>query len=882
MMTANGVFWASSPDSVIADLQSSSQNGLGADQALERLRETGPNILKQQKRVPAWRRFLSQFASVVVLALLGATIISAALGEYVDAIAIAAIVIVNAIIGFMQEAKAEAAVEALRKLAAPKSRVLRDGAVTEIEGQRIVPGDILVLEAGDYVPADARLLTVSQLSADEAPLTGESLPVAKNTGIVQASAPLAERQNMVFAGTAISSGSARAVVTATGMQTEIGRIAGLLADTEVTQTPLQARLEEVGSKLLILSLAIVGIVALLGFYHGYKWLDIVLTAISLAVAAIPEGLPAVVTLSLALSIRRMVKRNAIVRHLPAVETLGSTDVICTDKTGTLTTGKMRVREVVLADGTVAAADNLVHSDLLVDLVESAVLCSNATLAVDGSSTGDPTEVALLFLARDNNTQATPKTRLFEWSFDSNRKRMSVAVAEGERTIIHTKGAPEAMLPLCRWEGISQLAIEKVLAELSAQGRRMLAIARRELPVTSGAFAQSEYARAGDAAVESELTFVGLVAIADPPRAESIEAIKQCKAAGVRVVMITGDHPITAKAIAAEMGIIEPGIFENVLTGAELDNLDAAALKNQIEKIAVYARVTPEHKLKIVEAWKANGNVVAMTGDGVNDAPALKAASIGVAMGKGGTEVARQASSMVLADDNFATIVGAIEEGRAIYGNIRRTVKYLLTGNLTEILVMLGAGVLGWGAPLTPIHLLWINLVTDGLPSLALAAEPVSRDILATSNKPSPKNFFDRQLYTEMTWVGVLAAIMALIVYGYSLKYEGEQTARTHVFTFLVFEELFRSFACRSDLKTFLQMGLFSNAYLLLAVAIPISFQFLLHHTSWFLELFKVHKLEWAECIGLLALTLIPTVILELRKWLRSRMAKATYNITEAK
>jgi Ca2+-transporting ATPase len=731
-----------------------------------------------------------------------------------------------------------------------------------------LPGDILVFEAGDFVAADTRLLEANQLSIDESLLTGESLPVKKKTGLVEVSSALAERSNMIFAGTAVSTGSGRGLVVSIGMKTEIGKIATMIESAETIATPLQSSLEDVGSKLLLLCLGVVAVVGILGIIHGETWLNILMTCISLAVAAIPEGLPAIVTLALALAIRRLTKRNAIIRHLHAVETLGSTDVICSDKTGTLTTGKMRVREVVTADGRTLNCETHITDYSVEMLIHSATLCSNAFLNADGQATGDPTEVALLYLAKDQghdlNLNQKGTKRLNEWSFESVRKRMSVAVAESDQVIIHVKGAPESILPLCKMNDDDKQKSLDALQQLSQKGRRMLAVARRKLSVSSRDFRIQDYESASK--VECDLTFLGLVAIADPPRPESVEAIRKCRVSGIRVVMITGDHPTTAGAIAEELGIIEKGKFDVVLTGDDLDKLDKRSLEEQMTKTAVYARVAPEHKLKIVEAWKSKGYVVAMTGDGVNDAPALKVASIGIAMGKGGTEVARQASSMILADDNFSTIVTAVEEGRAIYGNIRRTIQYLLSGNLAEILIMLGAAVMGWPVPFAPIHLLWINLVTDGLPSLALAAEPIPKNFLETSRKPSPKNFFDRSFYKEMTFIGVMIAVLALIVFEYSLKNEGILTARTHVFTFLVFAEIFRSFSCRSETKTFFQLGPFSNIYHLLAVGIPISFQLMLHHTVWFANLFKVRMINWGECLFLIGLTLVPTAILEIRKW----------------
>ncbi|TAL31856.1 MAG: cation-translocating P-type ATPase [Alphaproteobacteria bacterium] len=868
--------WGRQTHEVLAGLDVNSDTGLPLAEVEIRHKKFGRNLLKAQKKVSALQRFLSQLKSPVVITLLVATLISALLGDATDAIAIAAVVVINAAIGYFQESKAEAAVEALKKLSAPRARVLRSGNITEIAASDICIGDILVLEAGDYVAADSRIIHSSQLSVDEAILTGESLPVEKKASAVSANASLAERRNMLFASTAVATGSARAVVTAIGMQSEIGRIAGMLEADVKSTTPLQERLSQVSNKLLIFCAVVVVAVGVLGLIHGEQWLDVLMIAISLAVAAIPEGLPTVVTLALALAIRRMTKRNVIVRHLPAVETLGSTSVICTDKTGTLTTGKMRVRDVFLPAGGILAEELSVNNvtDDMKMLIATGVLCSNAEINDDGLATGDPTEVALLYLAKSHNISPKAMTqsysRLAEWSFNSNRKRMSVAVKEDSRVVVHCKGAPEAVLPLCGMSPEDKDRVSKAIESLSLQGRRILAVARKVLPVPADRFNPEDYK--DYSSVESDLTFLGLVAIADPPRQETIPAIEACKAAGIKVVMITGDHPATAKAIATELGIIEEGVFDRVLTGADLDTMPDSRLAEQVEKVAVYARVSPEHKLKIVQAWKDKGNVVAMTGDGVNDAPALKQASIGISMGKGGTEVARQASSMILTDDNFATIVSAVEEGRAIYGNIRRTIQYLLSGNLAEILVMLGAAIAGWPVPLAPIHLLWINLVTDGLPSLALAAEPVPKDVLRTTKKPSPSSFFDRDFYKEMAFVGIVTSLLALGVYGYSILYEDEMTARTHVFSFLVFAELFRSFACRSEHKTIFQMGFSSNLYHLVAVSIPVAFQISLHHFEIFQGIFKVDSIHWGECTFLLALTLIPVTVIEVRKWMKHQMA----------
>ncbi len=855
--------WALPPESVVESLGTNAAVGLSSAEAHARLLKFGKNVLSAEKGASRLLILIRQFKSPVVLTLVGATILSGLLGDWVDAAAIATILVINSLIGYFQEIKAEEAVAALRKLSSPRARVGRDGSVREIPAEEICPGDLLVLEAGDMVAADARVLVASQLSTGEALLTGESLPVKKTPAPVDPAAALAERTNMLFAGTTVATGSGRAVVTATGMGSEIGRIAGLLQDAVSGPTPLQARLGILSNRLLILCAGVVALVVLFGVLHGEPWMDVVMSGVSLAVAAVPEGLPTVVTLALALAVRRLVKRNAIVRHLPAVETLGSTDVICTDKTGTLTTGRMSVREVH-ATGTLLEAGEIARhaGDGFRRLVRVSVLCTNASLGPDGTSTGDPTEVALLLLARelglDPASLHREAPRLAEWAFDSDRKRMSVLVQEQGRRSLCVKGAPESVLPLCSLEGVAFQKIQAAMESLSAKGRRLLAVAERIFPDDPASFEGR-----GAESVERDLQFLGFVAIADPPRPESTEAIRACVVGGIRVVMITGDHPRTAAAVAKELGIVE-GDRHEVLTGPDLDTLSPEQLKARVERIAVYARVSPENKLEIVRAWKALGSVVAMTGDGVNDAPALKEASIGVSMGRGGTEVARQASSMILTDDNFATIVSAVEEGRAVYGNIRRTIAYLLSGNFAEILVMLGAAVVGWPAPLAPIHLLWINLVTDGLPALALAAEPVPPSGLREMKRPSAKGF-DARFYWGIGWIGLLTAVMTLFVYGFSLRHDGESAARTNAFSFLVFAELFRSFASRSETRTFLQMGFRSNVLHLGAALVPMAFQMLLHHTHWFDRVFKCTPITWTECVTFFGLALVPVSLIEVWK-----------------
>jgi Ca2+-transporting ATPase len=849
-------FWAQDTKSLIENLGSNPDSGL-TEQQIEKLTvKFGKNTLKEEKTVSSFTLILRQFKNPMVYTLLLATVISYAVGETIDAIAIFAIVILNAGIGFTQESKSEAAIQSLKKMTVPKARVFRDGKVKNIDAINVLPGDILQLEAGDYVVADSRLIEAYQLSADESILTGESLSVEKNVEQLSDDTELGDRENMIFAGTAISSGSGKGVVTSIGMETEIGQIAGLLQDTHKQATPLQQRLDKVSNKLLMLGGVVIVIVVILGFNKGEDWLTIFMTAISLSVAAIPEGLPTIVTLALTLAVRRMTKRNALVRNMAAVETLGSTDIICTDKTGTLTTGKMRVREMFsLEEGTVEE-ERFKGSDTI---FSSMVLCNNSSLDHGGS--GDTTEIALLLLAQghniDVNKMKQEKRRVHEWSFESDRKRMSVAIEEGKELTIFCKGAPDSLLPLCRLSSSELLIIEKAVHDLSSKGRRILALAHKE-ESSNAVLKQS------DLEVEKDFHFLGLVAIADPPKEESILSIKQCKAAGIKVVMITGDHPVTANAIAHELGIPVDGTFDQVMTGHDLNTISKEEMRLRVEKTSVYARVTPEHKLRIIEALQANGHVVSMTGDGVNDAPALKKASIGIAMGKAGTEVARQASSIVLTDDDFSTIVAAVEEGRAIFGNIKRTIQYLLSTNLAEILIMFGTVILGFPMPLAPLNLLWINLVTDGFPSLALSAEPVAKNFLKSSVRPSPKSFFDKKFLAELFIVAIIMTILTMYIYYYALKTSDLLTAKSYVFTLMVYLSLFRSFSCRSEEKAYFELPF--NPWHFASVIVPVGLQFGLQYTALFQKLFGVRSLTLNENVTLFFFSLIPVTLVEINKF----------------
>lgn len=843
--------WSLASEKVLSTFQTNEKSGLSEEQATEAISRYGKNVLHSEKKPNLLIIFLRQFNNPMVYTLLFATLIACLLQEWINAGAIMGILFLNAIISYTQEIKSNAAIEALKKLSVPKARVLRNEKILSIASEDVVPGDVIIFEAGDFVSADARVVEGFQLTADESPLTGESLPVKKLSQPLKEDTLLADRKNMLHAGTAISSGSGKAVVTATGMFSEIGKIAGLLNETASEETPLQQRLALVTKRLIMLGVVVIFIVIFLRYMEGESWFVILMSAISLAVAAIPEGLPTIVTLALTLAVRRMTGRNAIVRNLSAVETLGSTDVICTDKTGTLTTGIMTVRESFLPDVT---KEN--------DFMRALILCNNASM--DHGGTGDTTELALVEYASRNNHSIsrvrTENKRIHEWSFDSDRKRMSVGILHAEGIEILTKGAPESIVERCNLDEKETHLIRQKVLELSSKGMRLLAVGRKILPSIDNV-----------SDVETNLTFLGVVALADPPKPETIPAIKLCRAAGIKVIMITGDHPSTAKAIALELGIAIPGVFDEVLTGKDLEALETTELQKRVESTAVYARVSPAHKLKIIDALQKNNHVVAMTGDGVNDAPALKKAQIGVAMGKAGTEVARQSSSIVLTDDNFSTIVSAVEEGRAIYGNIKRTIQYLLSTNLSEILIVLGASVLLLPIPFTPVGLLWINLVTDGFPALALAAEPLDKNILVESPKPSPKSFFDTYFLTELFFVGVVMTILCLGVYYYMLETSDLLTAKSYAFTLLVYMCLFRSFSCRSETRVFFQLKL--NYYHIASIIVPILLQIGLERVSFFQNIFGTTSLDLNEHFLLFFISIIPVTIVEMYKLLKKSRKK---------
>jgi Ca2+-transporting ATPase len=886
-------------DSVVERWASDPVRGLGDDLAARRLGEFGPNRLEEVGRISPWRQFANQFTDFIVLVLIGAALVSGLLQEWMDAAAILVIVLLNGVLGFIQESRAERALEALKKMAAPLARVIRNGDVKNIPAEEVVPGDIMVLEMGDLVPADGRLIEDHLLSVDEASLTGESVAVRKAANLtLDEGAPLADRRNMVYSSTVVTYGKGKAVVTATGMATELGRIAHLVQTMGGEQTPLQQRLERVGRWLVYGCLLICVVVFGLGVWRGIPLVEIFLTAVSLAVAAIPEGLPAVVTIALALGVRRMVQRNALVRKLPSVETLGSATVICTDKTGTLTQSEMTVRKIglpgrvvdVSGDGYVPEGDFRVDGqqldpedrDLQV-VLKIGVLCSNARLSRgtgDGSAwriIGDPTEGALLAAAGKADLWREDLEEeykfLAELPFDSNRKRMS-AIWQGASGIVTAavKGAPDVVLGLCthiQSEGhirpITAEDREHVLElnnKFASEAMRLLAMAYRRL--------SSGLAEPSVEEVERDLVFAGLMAMKDPPRPEAKEAIAEARQAGIEVVMITGDHKDTAVAIARELDLFREG--DLALTGPELDEISDEGLSEIVERVRVYARVSPEHKLRIVRAWEARGHIVAMTGDGVNDAPALKQAAIGIAMGITGTDVSRESSDMILTDDNFASIVAAVEEGRGIFDNIRRFIHYLLSCNVGELLTMFLASLLGMPLPLLPIQILWVNLATDSLPALALGVEPAEPGVMERPPRPATEGVITGSMAGIIAAQGLVIGFLTLG--GFAIEYYimggGAERARVIAFSTTILAQNVHAFNVRSNRLSIFELGLFSNRWLVMAFAVVILSELAIVYVPVFHPIFKTMPLTLSDWAVIGGLGLVPLVLMEIAK-LASRL-----------
>ncbi len=851
----------------------STPNGLNSDEAARRLEQHGPNELREKAHRSRWQILLEQFKGILTVLLVIAAIISAVLGDWIEAVAILIIVVLNGVLGYTQESRAEQSMEALKRMAVPVVRVRRDGQLRESSARDLVPGDVVVLETGNIVPADGRVLSAANLRVEEAALTGESEPVDKEPGLVfDSDKALGDRRNMLYSGTIVNYGRGEFVVTGTGMNTELGHIATMLQSVEEDATPLQARLDRLGRILAYAALGLVAAVIGLGLLRGTSDVEeLLLTAVSLAVAAVPEALTAVVTIALSLGAQRMLKRQALIRRLPAVETLGSVTIICSDKTGTLTLNRMTVQVVDIANHMYRFVHNEQTNRLELErqagdgaeraaepgidlLLVGGALNSDATLtAEDVQAIGDPTEAALVSAAALSELRKPELERAFprvaEVPFDSDRKRMTTlhrsprTAAEmpaslasiwadltdpnlpGPPYVAFTKGAIDGLLTISKnvWVDGNIRPLDddwrqRIMAshdQMAAQGMRVLGVALRPW--------EREPDETTAKAMERDLTLIGMFGLIDPPRPEVRTAVEQCRAAGIRPVMITGDHPLTARHIAQQVGITDN---DNFLTGQELDRLSPTELADQVRRVSVFARVSPEHKLKLIDVFQHQNNIVSMTGDGVNDAPALKKADIGVAMGITGTDVAKGAAEMVLLDDNFATIVAAVEEGRIIYDNIRRFIKYLLTCNVSEIAVMLIGPLLGMPLPLLPLQILWMNLVTDGLPALALGIEPAEKNVMNRPPYSATESVFGRGMPRFIVVFGVVLSIIALGA-AFGLWREGDPAWQTVLFSTLVFAQLAMALSVRSEEESLLRTGLLTNKPMLLAIVVTIALQLVL-------------------------------------------------------
>ncbi len=852
--------------SAVKAFDTSLEAGLSADEAGIRLERHGPNAIREGKRRGPARMFFAQFADFMIVVLLIAAVISGIVGEPADTAAIVVIVILNAVIGFVQEYRAERAMEALKKMAAPTASVRRDGKVGTVAAVRVVPGDVVQLEVGNVVPADLRLAEAAQLEIAEAALTGESQPVQKGTELLATpDVPLGDRRNMAYKGTTVTRGRGVGVVVGTGMATELGRIATMLTREAEVRTPLQKRLAAFATRLAWAVLAICAIVFAAGLIRGEPIILMFLTAVSLAVAAIPEALPAVVTISLALGAGRMARQNALIRRLPAVETLGSITFICSDKTGTLTENRMRV-ESLHVNGQVLPGENA--PEPWPTLLRAMALCNDARSGDGEGLTGDPTEIALLQAAAirgyDKSALERDQPRVSELPFDSDRMRMATVHRVESGAIAYVKGAPEAVLERAPWRltasGPSPLDAVEVLAEaesMAAKGMRVLAVACRSLDRIPEPLEEAE----------EDLCFLGLVGLLDPPREEAGRAVAECRSAGITPIMITGDHPATARAIARRLGILDNG--EGIITGPELAALSDEALATRVRDVQVYARVDPEQKIRIVKALQSKGEFVAMTGDGVNDAPALKRAEIGIAMGRMGTDVAREASAMVLLDDNFATIVQAVREGRRIFDNIRKFIKYTMTSNSGEIWTIFLAPFLGLPIPLLPIHILWINLVTDGLPGLALAPEPAERNVMRRPPRPPNESIFAHGMWQHILWVGLLMGAVSLITQAWAY-HTGSAHWQTMVFTVLCLSQLGHALAVRSENASLFTLGIGSNRPLAGAVALTVALQLAVIYFPAANTIFKTQPLSAKELMLCLVLSTSVFWAVEVEKWMIRR------------
>ena len=869
--------WHSRPvEALFSELESSSA-GLNERQAVQRLQKVGPNELRPPKRANLLSRILAQMKDPMILVLLGAaglSLLASGGEEWLDAAIILVIVMVNNVISITQEDQAQHALEELQKLSSPMARAMRDGRQVKLEARMLVPGDVILLEAGDQVPADCRILECAALRCDESAMTGESVPVEKHAhGVLPEQAPLGDWHNMLISGTLVTAGRATALVCATGMQTQMGHIAGLLMEGEGQVTPLQRKMGEISKALSFLCLCVCAVMFGIGLLEGKDMLDMFLTAVSLAVAAIPEGLPAIVTIVLAMGVGRMAERGAIIKKLPAVETLGCASVICSDKTGTLTQNRMTVQKLwILPSGSRREA------------LLCGCLCSDAQLewkAGAPTAQGDPTEGALVIAAaREGVDQGKMKEdfpRKGEIPFDSERKMMSTIHPVSGGVVVYVKGAPDLLLERCEYgpKGLLTTADrQKILRaneEMAGQAMRVLAVAKgtlKHIPSKPESWN-----------VEQNLTFLGLFGLNDPPRKEVKAAVASCHQAGIRPVMITGDHKATAVAIAKELEICREG--DLAITGAELDFMPQSLLEEDIERFSVFARVSPEHKMRIVQAWQKRGHIVAMTGDGVNDAPALKAADIGCAMGMTGTDVAKGAAEMILTDDNFTTIVRAVEEGRGIYANIRKAIHYLLSCNIGEILTIFVATLLDFGQmPLVPVQLLWLNLVTDSLPALALGVEPVEEGAMEAPPRQGNESLFDRKFSLRLGWQGLMVGGLTLLAYYLGFVHLGQTgqegaAANTMSFATLTMSQLFHAFNVRSEHHSLFAQGVFSNPAMNRAFLTGLALQLAVLLVPPLQDVFSVTAMTGWQWLAVLGLAVMPIPVCEVEKAIRGRRRKKT-------
>lgn len=868
MNHADKPWHSSDSDTLLTSLASSAQQGLSADEARRRLASHGPNSLPEAARSGIGQLILAQFRDLMIQILILAAVVAAFIGEPLDALAILLIVTLNAAIGAVQQYRAETAIAALRQLAAPSAEVVREGRYHSIAASELVPGDIAILETGAIVPADMRLLEAQQLQADESMLTGESSPVEKQAATLeQSELPLGDRSNMAYRSTLVTRGRGRGLVVSTGTATEIGSIADLLGSIDLASSPLQQRLTRFSKRLALVILGICALLFLGGILRGEPWLLMLLTAVSLAVAAIPEALPAVVSISLAMGAHRMSSKNALVRNLPAVETLGSVSVICADKTGTLTMNRMHAELAISAGGEQQLPDSKDTAPGLWQLFGQGLALSNdVQLNQENTNTGDPTEIALFEMAQaagyDKAELEHQLPRLAEIPFTSERKLMTTLHKSESGVLVFTKGAPETVITRCRQvlTDNGSMAIDpghwqEEVERLSNQGYRVLALACQQL---------DSLPQPGLDGAEEGLTLLGLVALIDPPREGAIEAVRECREAGITTVMITGDHPGTAREIARRLGIAEEGA--TVITGQELETIADEELAGRVLDNRVYARVSPAQKIRLVKALQARGQFIAMTGDGVNDAPALRQADIGVAMGLKGTDVAREAASMVLLDDNFTTIVGAVREGRRIFDNIRKFVKYTMTSNSGEIWTLALAPLFGLPLPLLPVHILWINLVTDGLPGLALTTQPRESHIMQRPPRPPNESLFSQGMWQHILVIGLLIGAVSLGVQAWALD-SGLAHWQTMVFTVLTFSQLANVLVIRNDRDSLFTSGLFQNRPLIGAVLLTVLLQLAVIYLPPLNAIFHTSPLSPTELLICCALPLVIVAAVETEKWL---------------